>query len=204
MKIRRPEEESGGDALTGAELSRCVAEAAQARSSSPAGRAAMRSFYQAAAWFYTESFQLMISTPHHPDVKFDSASHCAESAIEAADAGFAEEAAALTITAARLAHRAYSLSLILSGSDCASHYTGVERKEILLTAFLSLSLVQVLPGDDAEYWQDRLAEVAAALFAHVGAFDYRGERQHQAAVAVEHVAKVIADLAPYRPSADLK
>ena len=198
MKIRRPEEKSGGKAITLEEMARYGAAAMQARSD-PAARASMRDFYQTAAWLYTESFQAKVGSSGQVDPGFDSAQRCTISGGEADDQGFVEEAASLFITAARLIHRASMVARVLGNS----RYTSREMKGILLVGFLSLARARALPDDDAFYWQDRLGEVAAALFETVGAFDYRGNEQQQASFAVTHVARVLADLAPYRAGADL-
>lgn len=72
--------------------------------------------------------------------------------------GYVEEAGALFVTAARLYHIAYSTFVIIE----AKYPSVVDMKRGFLRCFEGLGAIRALPGDDLEYWQDRLAEVLAS------------------------------------------
>jgi len=199
VKIRRPEEKSGGKAITRAELLWYGTKAILAKSRPKFG-AYLRSFYQSASWPYTEAFQFKGSPTGSADRSlFETADRCREGADQAREEGFTEEAAVLYITGARLSHRAYSIAQMMENWP----YTKPQMMGIMLGAFEGLGAICTLPDDDAEYWQDRLAEAVAPLFGFVVVFGYQGMDHVRALHAVFDVAQVVKNLLPCRPEAKL-
>ena len=160
----------------------------------------LRWFYRAGPYAYSSSFEMKIAGARQVMPGLETVANCIRSAREAADAGFASESAALSITAAKLAFKAYSFERTWGTAGLSID----ELKGILLGAFHDLRYVVKLPPDDADYWADRLSEIVAALFPEVAAFDYAGEEQSEAAASMRPVAQVVSRLAPWRDGASLE
>lgn len=198
-KIRRPDEKSGGDRLTEEELARHEKNWLLARDN-PDSRRTLRDFYQRCPWVYTELFQVIgVGSTENFDHGYSIAHCCHASAEEARGAGFLEESAALFITSARLTFRSYSVTNIFRKSS----YSGYQLKGFLLTVFEGMGMIRVLPEDDHEYWEDRLAETTGAIFPNVAAFPFQGLEQIKAISSFFYVAQVFKNLVPNRPNSTL-
>jgi len=198
--IRRPIERFGDDAkFDEAEATRLLRMAKQA-AEDPAARASLREFYRAAPWLYSISMEVKVSTTGRVDVGLESLERCRGTMSQALELGFGEEATALAIGGARLAWRLYSTMHLVRDTQ----HPPLRWREVLLEAYEGLARAPQLPADDAAWWGDRFAEVAAALFPMVAAFNWPAEMVGRAQAPHHWVAMRTAAWATHDPAAALK
>lgn len=198
--IRRPIERFNDSfKLDEAELAR-FAGLAQRAAEQPEARPTLREFYRAAPWLYSISMEAKVAQTGQVDVGLSSIERSRASTAQALEAGFDEEAAALAIGGARLAWRLYSSMQILRETQQPM----LRWRVLLLEAYEGLGTMRQLPTDDAQWWADRFAEIAAALFPMVAAFNWPPEFAGRAQAAHLFVAMRTADWATRDPAAALQ
>jgi CHAT domain-containing protein len=156
-----------------------------------------RSVYAGQSWYCTVMLEQHVHATRRAAPAFEAAASCLAGGEAASALGFAEEAGALHVTAARLVHEALSTRVLLESSEPPE----AEWRAALLAAFEGLGSIRALPDDDEAYWRDRLAEAAAALAPFVIGYPYPEERARE---AVRRVAQVVKELAAYRADAVLR
>lgn len=197
--IRRFDEQVDPRAIDPAEFA-SLAAMAQRANEEPAARPLLREFYCAAPWMYSVALVTNISATRQVDAGLDTVERCRASMQQALELGFDEEAAALAIGGARLAWRTYSTLHILRETQ----HTTLRWRELLLEAYEGLATLRKLPADDGVWWADRFAEVAAALFPMVAAFNWPDAMVGRAAAQHLFVAMRTSAWATRDPAADLK
>lgn len=198
--IRRPIERLGDDVtFDEAEVTRLVGMAKRA-AEEPAARASLREFYRAAPWLYSISLEAKVSTTGRVDVGLETIERCRNTMAQALELDFGPEATALAIGGARLAWRLYSTMHIVRDTQ----HPPLRWREVLLEAYEGLAKASQLPADDAAWWGDRFAEVAAALFPMVAGFNWPAELADRAQAPHLWVAMRTAAWATHDPAAALK
>ncbi len=181
--IRRPHEHGEPPEVDPAELQALAAQAQRA-AAEPAARPTLRAFYRAAPWLYPLVAETKVAASGEVDrglESFDRSRHTLEQALAL---GFADEAGALAVSAARLAWRMFSAQTVLRSSTQAP----LRWRTALLEAYEGLGQIDTLPADDAAWWADRYAETAAALFPMVAAYDWPPALAGRARMPHLHVA----------------
>lgn len=172
---------------------------AQRAAVEPEARPGLREFYRAAPWLYSISMETKVGRTGQVDVGLQSIERCRATREQASELGFDEEAAALAIGGARLAWRLYSTLHILHETQ----HPVLRWRLLLLEAYEGLGTVLHLPADDVDWWADRFAEIAAALFPMVAAFNWPTELAARAQSAHLFVAMRTAAWATRDPAAAL-
>jgi CHAT domain-containing protein len=154
----------------------------------------MRWFFRRCPRLFVANQSLKAQTGHASTASFIASSHrCLEMAKRAGAWGYAEEAGALYITAARLFHNTHEFFRLADPSMSVR-----ELNKHLVVAFEGLGCIEALPAKYRVEWQDQLAEAVGTLAFFVLAFPHEESVLERVLAAAVSVAAVVSAHAPYR------